>query len=171
MAWDRAKGNSVISAYEVTYEQIAGGHSNSILTSDKFLFLTRLLPRTSYAITVRAHTQRGIGPKSDLLIVTTPEALDIGPPLNLRVIGTTPTSVSLEWDEVISEEVTNYEVQYTSLLVQGFTESTNFSVTVTGLQESTSYEFSVRVYTENGTGPFSKTVTALTKEDSKPSTR
>ena len=90
-------------------------------------------------------------------------------PSNVTAVTTSPTSVSVTWNQIPSVlrngVIVAYEVMYTWLLDNGqlSTNYTNTSGDVTYLfldmlQECVQYNISVRAYTSQGPGPFSTAV-------------
>ena len=179
LAWDEVmfdKRNGRIILYEVKYHQAGGSFAGSLNTTERLVFINNLLPATSYEFTVQAFTENGRGPDSDVRLVGTleePMYVLTGPPLNLRVIGTTLTSISLEWEEVDVDEgngeIVLYEVVFESHQMRGEVNTSNTSVTLNDLLELTTYEVRVQAYTSDGPGPYSDVVSVMTKEDSKTS--
>ncbi len=89
------------------------------------------------------------------------------------------TSIMVTWDMVPAIDqngiITMYEVQYEPLEMFDGQIQTNttivsapmMSVTLTDLQEFVNYNISVRAYTSEGEGPYSRGVVEMTLEDGK----
>lgn len=93
-----------------------------------------------------------------------------GPPQSITFSKTSRT-VSIFWMPIICSQcngpITNYLVDFQSF--DGFSISgsvINETFTASGLTPYTNYTFRVAGVNDNGTGPFSDTITILTDEDS-----
>ncbi len=97
-----------------------------------------------------------------------------GPPTDVAVIVTSPTSINVTWNEVdpIDQNgvITMYEVLYTPLqnfegqLSANTTNVSEQSVLLNYLQEYVNYTITVRAYTQEGPGLSSSEMTVLTFE-------
>ena len=100
-------------------------------------------------------------------------------PENITANATSPTTVSVMWEEVPAMDqngdIIMYEVMYTPLETFGGTlesdtvnvSGSNMSVVLMELEEYVNYTISVRAFTIVWAGPYSVAVIVLTQQDSK----
>lgn len=98
----------------------------------------------------------------------------VGPPLNPRAIGASPSIIAVTWDAVtpLDGTVSHYEVVYSTEDAQNRTadqflsavNTTERLICLSNLTASTSYAIAVRAFTEDGPGPYSDVVIATTSE-------
>jgi chitinase len=162
LAWNASTDNVGVTSYEIS----RGGASAGTSTATAFT-ATGLAPNTTYTFTVTARDAAGnVSAASNAVNATTqPQPVDIQPPTvptNLRVAGTTSTTVSLAWDvSTDNVGVTGYDVSRGSTPA-GTTMITIF--TATELTPSTTYTFSVRARDAAGNvSDPSNSVTATTQ--------
>ena len=168
-------GGAVVEAYK--YRQRKGSGTwgpwtaiGSIATQYR---VTGLTPDTTYSFEVRGVNSAGDGTPSQTvnvrtdalpLILTPPSA-----PQNLRVTGTDPTSIDLDWNAPADTggaviEAYKYRQRKGSGSWRPWTaiSSTATRYTVTGLDPDAQYTFQVRAVNSEGDGTPSQTVTART---------
>jgi chitodextrinase len=137
LAWNAATDNVAVTGYDL----LRGGVQVASQAGTTFTD-TGLAVDTAYSYTVRARDAAGnvSATSAALSARTSPGNVQPPPaPLNLRVIGTTATTVSLAWDPVAV--AAGYNVYRGSTLV-GTPTGTTF--TDTGLTPATTYTYSLR---------------------------
>ncbi|CAH3030418.1 unnamed protein product, partial [Porites evermanni] len=154
--------NGIIRNYTVRYRAVGAlGPFDTTKVFTKEANLTGLIKDESYNVSVLATTDKGNGPYSVPIILTTNENKPAGAPQNVRGHNTSSTSISVSWDEVQAELrngiITGYAILYKSL-----TENDNGIVpagpndrqaNLTGLKEFVDYNISVVAFTVKGDGP------------------
>ena len=168
-------GGAVVEAYK--YRQRKGSGSwrpwTAIGSTATQYRVTGLTPDTTYSFEVRGVNSAGDGTPSQTvnvrtdalpLILTPPSA-----PQNLRVTGTDPTSIDLDWNAPANNggtviEAYKYRQRKGSGSWRPWTAigSTATRYTVTGLDPDAQYTFQVRAVNSEGDGTPSQTVTART---------
>ena len=92
-------------------------------------------------------------------------------------MATSPSAITVTWDEVLPIDQNGVIVTYMVMYIpqEDFGESigtntttvSELSVLLVGLLEYVNYTISVRAYTSKGAGPYSEPVTVLTNEAGK----
>ena len=191
-----ADNGSMINGYEIQRAEGGGGFAD-LTPPPVFSGAARgyidigLAPNTQYSYQLRAVNAIGTGSPSTALVATTlptPPAA----PVNLRVTGSTATSIDLEWNEVVPAAVggnmiVGYEIQraervggrdpveadFESLIPPPTGTSTSYTdpdpadPTATPLSLGTTYQYRVRAIDRNAAGgespgAFSGTATVTT---------
>ena len=122
---------------------------------------TAIEPGMIYYYQVSASNIAGTSAPSAYVSVTTPIIPDI--PQNLRVVATTPSSISLSFSAV--DGATGYIIAGGSLVssLVPFDTLTTTTFTHENLQEATPYFYQVAAFTIAGTSPFSTLLSGLTQ--------
>ena len=168
-------GGAVVEAYKYRQRKGSGtwGPWTAIGSTATQYRVTGLTPDTTYSFEVRGVNSAGDGTPSQTvnvrtdalpLILTPPSA-----PQNLRVTGTDPTSIDLDWNAPADTggaviEAYKYRQRKRSGSWRPWTAigSTATRYTVTGLDPDAQYTFQVRAVNSEGDGTPSQTVTART---------
>ena len=168
-------GGAVVEAYKYRQRKGSGtwGPWTAIGSTATQYRVTGLTPDTTYSFEVRGVNSAGDGTPSQTvnvrtdalpLILTPPSA-----PQNLRVTGTDPTSIDLDWNAPANNggaviEAYKYRQRKGSGSWRPWTaiSSTATRYTVTGLDPDAQYTFQVRAVNSEGDGTPSQTVTART---------
>ena len=168
-------GGAVVEAYKYRRREGSGtwGPWTAIGSIATQYRVTGLTPDTTYSFEVRGVNSAGDGTPSQTvnvrtdalpLILTPPSA-----PQNLRVTGTDPTSIDLDWNAPANNggaviEAYKYRQRKGSGSWRPWTAigSTATRYTVTGLDPDAQYTFQVRAVNSEGDGTPSQTVTART---------
>ncbi|CAH0121755.1 GlcNAc-binding protein A [Paenibacillus sp. CECT 9249] len=152
LAWNASTDNVGVTGYQVYRgTNLAATVSGSTLSYT----VTGLASNTSYSFTVRAVDAAGnVSNASNSVSATTsgptPDTDPPTAPANLRVTGTSASSVSLAWNASTDNVgVTGYQVFRGSTLVATVSGS-SLSYTVAGLASSTTYSFTVRAVDAGG---------------------
>ncbi|XP_048584343.1 phosphatidylinositol phosphatase PTPRQ-like [Nematostella vectensis] len=121
--------------------------------------MTGLWNFTLYCVQVSAFTQKGKGPSSACVNITTAEAAPSSPPVNLTAINVTTTSITLSWGPIAEKHkngiIKGFTIWYSSELestpkvVRVHGEETS-NVTINSLLPMTIYQ--VRISGFNGAG-------------------
>lgn len=191
--------NGIIIAYEVLYEPLEtfGGEieTEAVNTTNTFITLSALQEFVGYNISVRAYTNAGPGPYSDIVTDITPEdgknlfycsptnltlqfsKVPSGSPENVETGVLSSMSIRVTWDEVLPIDqngiITEYEVLYEPLETFGgllsslSMNSTDLVIDFMDLMPFVSYNISIRAYTSVGPGPYSEPITNRTLEEGK----
>ncbi|VDN03313.1 unnamed protein product [Thelazia callipaeda] len=174
--------NGQISGYTLVYKLKSRGECGprsaqpiTLNTQNEEMTLQGLLPDSTYDVHVTAHTSQ-VGPQSNIITVTTEEAVPTGPPLNPRVSFVTQARGDFLWNEPDCElrngKITGYQWQLESLDQWGENKtghSDSQRVSFSDLIPYTKYR--VRVSAENavGSGPWSDWVSFRTQPSAPPS--
>ena len=164
LAWNASTGGD----FPVAGYQVYRGTTLATSVTGTTATVTGLTPDTAYTFTVRAKDSRGnvSAPSNQVTVTTNNPGDDPQPPTapgNLRVTGTTSSSVSLAWNAATDNVgVVGYDVYNGSALAASATGTT---ATVTRLAPSTAYTFTVRARDgSDNVSPPSNTV-AVTTDD------
>ncbi|KAL5487029.1 hypothetical protein EMCRGX_G019584 [Ephydatia muelleri] len=132
-------------------------------------FYTGLNPFTQYSCYVCANSSVGEGSPSMIVTARTDEGVPSGAPSNVVALTAAPTSVNVSWDQLPTTArngiIITYEVKYSWPLGDGQlgtmyvnTSGTPNQLVLNNLQECVQYTISVRAYTSQGPGPFSRDI-------------
>ncbi|MCP9258787.1 hypothetical protein DINM_001788 [Dirofilaria immitis] len=176
-----AQPNGQITGYTLVYKLKSRGEcgprsSQPITrnTRDEEITLEGLLPDSTYEVHVTAHTSEP-GSQSNIVTVTTDEAIPTGAPLNPRVSSITQTRSDFLWNELDCElrngKITSYEWQIEGVDSWGESkagQSTTQRISFDDLVPFTQYR--VRVSAENsaGQGPWSEWISFRTQPAAPP---
>ena len=182
-----ADNGSMINSYKIQRAEGGGGFADLPPPTPVFTGADRgyndigLAPNTQYSYQLRAINAIGTGSPSTALVVTTlPAAPDA--PVDLRVTGSTATSIDLEWNAVVPaavggnmivgyrierQEVGGGTVVENTGLVTTYTDPDPANPTATPLSLGTTYQYRVRAIDRNAAGgeslsAFSGTATVTT---------
>ena len=194
LQWDPPtpdKQNGLIVSYTInvmTYDQVV---KMVVLSNTTQQTISNLTPYTSYMFKLAASTTIGQGPLSKPILTRTSETskfntfsvhlhflfqyishpVPISPPVNLSLVTSTSTSVTLSWASPPTQDqngiITGYTLQVFSFQL-GLLRETNVSSngsTVDSLHPYTTYLFKVAAMTVVGRGPYSDNLTATTQQD------
>ncbi|XP_026167786.1 phosphatidylinositol phosphatase PTPRQ isoform X3 [Mastacembelus armatus] len=169
VVWQRPlEANGEITEYILTL--FGPGGSNITHTPNTSFIFTKLLPYTSYNLTITAATRKGSGPYL-LLQLHTDEGGPISPPRNLTIYNHTAVSVWLSWEPPLEPNgvVIQYGFRIQNLITNTVTHRNSSGPSTTeylsGFRPHSSYEISVYSYTRMGHGnQFSSPVTFTTNE-------
>jgi glucose/arabinose dehydrogenase len=168
LAWDASSDNVGVAGYDIYND---GNLVTSAPGTSTSTTLTGLTPNTTYRLSVDARDAAGnasLG--SNVATVTTPASGDTTPPsapTNLKVTGTTSSSVSLSWTASTDNVgVTGYDVLDAGVVLNA-APITGTGTTVTGLASSTTYTLNVVAHDAAGnTSAPSNQVSATTQAGS-----
>ncbi|XP_068677575.1 receptor-type tyrosine-protein phosphatase delta-like isoform X2 [Montipora foliosa] len=168
--------NGVILSYTVNYVALEDNGApvipklEVVPVPSRNITLRNLNEHTKYEIKVAASTSKGLGIKSDPLIITTDQDKPNAPPEDLREFNTSSTSIFLQWDPVRpadqNGDILSYTVTYRALPdgpEQTLTAPTTHA-TLTGLNEYTNYSITVFASTIKGDGNISVPIIVRTDE-------
>lgn len=152
LSWTAASGT--VSGYRVYEGSTVVSSPTGTSTT-----LTGLGSCTTHTYSVAAYNSAGESPRSGTVTVTTSGCGTgvPGPPSNLRVSGTTDTSIALAWN-ASTGTVSGYRIYEATTLRATVT---GLSATLSGLGVCTSHTYAVRAYNANGEST-AATVTATT---------
>ncbi|XP_021933563.1 neogenin isoform X2 [Zootermopsis nevadensis] len=167
------KVNAPIITYSVFYRQEGSERERVVNTTGSRLEevnIAGLTPDRTYFFRVLAYSARGRGLGSDLLEVTTkPEVHVPGPPVKLRVIPASPTSLLVQWGP---PEQSNGHIQhYNMFYMEGDSAEEHHVVTsdlqfeLMGLNKFTEYSVWVVAFNQNGPGSSTEEVVCRTLSD------
>nr|CAD7586915.1 unnamed protein product [Timema genevievae] len=129
-----------------------------------------LTPDRTYYFRVQAYNTEGPGESSDLLIVSTQAEVHVpGAPVGLRAVGTSPTSLLVQWEE---PELNNGPVQrYKLYFMEGDSAEEHHVVTaerqyeLKDLGKFTEYSLWVVAFNQNGPGSSTEEIVGRTLSD------
>ncbi|CAG9530835.1 unnamed protein product [Cercopithifilaria johnstoni] len=176
-----AEPNGQITGYTLVYTLKSRGEcgprsSQPITrnTKDEEITLEGLLPDSTYEIHVTAHTSEP-GPQSNIITVTTDEAVPTGAPLNPRISSVTQTRGDFLWNEPDCElrngKITSYEWQLESADPWDESKSGQSTTQRISFDDLIPYtQYRVRVLAENsaGQGPWSEWISFRTQPAAPP---
>nr|XP_055058540.1 receptor-type tyrosine-protein phosphatase F-like isoform X2 [Misgurnus anguillicaudatus] len=132
---------------------------------------TDLHKGATYSFHLSARNRAGDGEEYIKEIIT-PEDVPSGFPANLRVVGLTTSTTTLEWEPpALSERngrITQYKVVYSDINSKlNSTISTNDTkMIIQGLRPDTTYTIRVQAFTSKGSGPLSPSIQSRTMSTS-----
>ncbi len=158
--WDNSTDNVGVTGYDIF---VNGVKRYASVSSD--IIANNLTPGTTYSFTVQAHDQAnnssGFSNAVNGTTTTPPDATPPSAPANLKVLSSTTTTVSLDWDNSTDNVgVTGYDI-----FVNGVKKysSTNSDIVADNLAASTTYSFTVQAHdAANNFSPFSNAVNGTT---------
>ncbi|XP_068726145.1 protein sidekick-1-like [Montipora capricornis] len=172
--------NGVILSYTVTYKALPpspGSKPNKTVNAPTTsITLEDLNEFTDYNITVFASTVKGGGTISAPITVRTAEDTPSAPPVGLKPIDTTSTTILVHWDEVLPSHkngiITNYTVSYQATSERIVNAPVNTTIVVaptmqanlTDLIINMKYNISVLASTIKGRGPSSNGIIVSTNQ-------
>jgi chitinase len=161
LSWEASTDNIGVTGYIVSY-----GSTTKHVTGTSTT-INNLLSNTEYTFTVKAIDGSGnVSGESNPVTVATEESSDLiapSEPTNLAVIGTSTSSVSLNWTASTDNvEVAGYSVDYGSNSV----DVTDTSATITGLTADTTYTITVTARDAAGNVSTGISIQATTNTDS-----
>uniref|UniRef100_A0A915Q6K3 Fibronectin type-III domain-containing protein n=1 Tax=Setaria digitata TaxID=48799 RepID=A0A915Q6K3_9BILA len=173
--------NGQITGYTLVYRLKSRGECGprsaqpiTINTQEEESTVEGLLPDSTYEVHVTAHTSQP-GPQSNIITVTTDEAVPTGAPLNPRVSSVTQTRSDFLWNEPDCElrngKIMSYEWQIESLDPWGESKTGQSSAQRVSFDDLVPYtQYKVRVLAENsvGQGPWSEWITFRTQPAAPP---
>ncbi|XP_045893416.1 phosphatidylinositol phosphatase PTPRQ isoform X2 [Micropterus dolomieu] len=148
-------------------------HKNQALkwvTNTTSILITDLDKHTGYKLRVAASTAVGessLSEEDDIFVFTLEDEPD-SPPVNLTVVETSPSTVTLAWSapEKANGVIQRYEVLYKNESYSALMNTSSNSVTLIHLKPFSYYNVSVRAYTRYGHGnQTSDTLYLLSGED------
>ncbi|MDA2922990.1 fibronectin type III domain-containing protein, partial [Patescibacteria group bacterium AH-259-L07] len=160
--WNTMSGEE---SFQLNYVYSGGGTTITGIAKDSILYNhTGLQKAETYTYKIRACNSSGCSNWSGTASATT-----LYPPVapsNLRVTGTTSSSISLAWDDNSNNEK-GFIVRrkkgsgsWGNIILEGANRT---SYSDTGLSSSTTYTYKVRAYNDGGDSGYSNTVSATTK--------
>jgi hypothetical protein len=161
--WTDKSNNEVGFQIAVSYD---GGESyvtvGTTTINDHTFTVTGLIPGQSYKMKVRAFTDSGVSPYSNVIDVTT----KLNKPANLRASNVTATSLHLQWDDKSNNEARfdifrRVGISGTFVKIGSATANTT-SFVVSGLTKKTLYQFQVRAINSRSSSAFSNTLSVTT---------
>ncbi|XP_028966965.1 tyrosine-protein phosphatase Lar [Galendromus occidentalis] len=176
--WERppiAHRNGHIANYMIEFRKrgsdFAGNDRNTSKTRTVF---SGLEERTEYVFRIKACTNKGAGPWSKEIIITTPGDIP-SEPTNVQAVATSDGSFEVWWDEVpYFGVILGYKILYTKTVVEDLDEWDSkiipyltMSAEITGLERDTVYAIRVAAYQKTGTsdvtiGKLSQQITVRT---------
>ncbi|XP_035497594.2 phosphatidylinositol phosphatase PTPRQ isoform X3 [Scophthalmus maximus] len=134
-------------------------HSNQALkwiTNTTSILITDLDKYTGYTLRVAASTAAGessLSEEDDIFVYTLEDEPD-SPPVNLTVVATSPSTVTLAWSapEKANGLIQHYEVLYQNESYSALTNTSSNGMTLVGVKPFSYYNVSVRAYTRYGHG-------------------
>ncbi|XP_078286036.1 neogenin-like isoform X3 [Rhinoraja longicauda] len=165
-----AEPNSEILAYSVYYARDGANRErveNTSRPGDLEVTISDLMPEVKYVFRVVAHNKHGVGESSaPFTVATQPEVQVPGAAQNLVAQATSPTSITVTWQEPQSDNgpINNYKLYY---MESGASSEQDVDVgalwyTMNGLKKFTEYSFRVVAYNKHGPGVSTEEVVATT---------
>ncbi|XP_063985766.1 neogenin isoform X2 [Diachasmimorpha longicaudata] len=160
LRWEEPENtNGDALTYNLYYKQEGAQRERVLSTGHKQLdaVIRSLQPGVTYEFRVVAHNLRGAGASSDTLKVTTHSEADVpSPPLNLKGMATSPSSIKLSWQEptVLNGRISKYIITYMEGEGEGekVRETTSTTHELIDLIPYTEYSIWVHAVNENGPG-------------------
>ncbi|KAL5477126.1 hypothetical protein EMCRGX_G023872 [Ephydatia muelleri] len=166
---DPSYRNGVVRGYLVVISEMETSRPLYFNTSTPPLSIPSLHPFYTYNCSVSAYTVGLPGPYSPPYLVRMPQSAPTSPPLNLSLVASTSTSVTLSWAPPPTQYQNGVIMGYTLQIFnsqQGLLRETNTSSngsTEDSLRPYTTYLFRVAAMTVAGRGPYSGNVTIITQ--------
>ncbi|XP_069758485.1 neogenin-like isoform X1 [Narcine bancroftii] len=165
-----AEPNAEIIAYSVYYTRDGTNRErveNTSRPGDLEVTIRDLMPDVKYVFRVVAHNKYGVGESSAPFKVSTqPEVQVPGPAQNLIAQANSPTSITVTWQEPLSDNgpIVNYKLYY---MEKGAGSEQDVNVggltyTMNGLKKFTEYSFRVVAYNKHGPGVSTEEIIATT---------
>ncbi|XP_062927138.1 neogenin-like isoform X4 [Mobula hypostoma] len=171
LAWrPPAEPNAEILAYSVYYAKDGANRErveNTSRPGDLEVTIGELMPDVKYVFRVIAHNKHGAGESSaPFKVATQPEVQVPGPAQNLFAQANSPTSITVTWQEPLSENgpIVNYKLYYMEKGAgsEQDVDVGSLSYTINGLKKFTEYSFRVVAYNKHGPGVSTEEIVATT---------
>uniref|UniRef100_T1JP45 Fibronectin type-III domain-containing protein n=1 Tax=Strigamia maritima TaxID=126957 RepID=T1JP45_STRMM len=129
---------------------------------------------TQYGVMVQAFNDKGLGPKSEEIVVMTSEDVPSRPPQNVRCSVTSSSILHVTWQpppaDALNGILRGYKIGYKNMEEWsgskiGFTQTTATYKTLENLEKNANYSVQIMGYTNMGEGVKSEAVYCKTKED------
>ncbi|XP_059801851.1 neogenin-like isoform X2 [Hypanus sabinus] len=174
LAWrPPAEPNAEILAYSVYYAKDGANRErveNTSRPGDLEVTIGELMPDVKYVFRVVAHNKHGAGESSaPFKVATQPEVQVPGPAQNLFAQANSPTSITVTWQEPLSDNgpIVNYKLYYMEKGAgsEQDVDVGSLSYTINGLKKFTEYSFRVVAYNKHGPGVSTEEIVATTYSD------
>ncbi|CAI5664315.1 unnamed protein product [Oreochromis niloticus] len=162
--------NGRITHYTVYGLKLPSNQGLKWVTNTTSILITDLDKYTPYKLRVAASTVVGessLSEEDDIFVFTLEDEPD-SPPVNLTVVNTTPSTVTIAWSapEKANGVIQQYEVLYENESYSALVNTSSNKVTLFSLKPFSFYNVSVRAYTRYGNGnQTSDTLYLLSGED------
>ncbi|KAI2811059.1 hypothetical protein BLOT_002229 [Blomia tropicalis] len=189
-------GNSPLTHYVVQHklenEKWSSHYANiSVLASENSISISGLQPVTAYQVRMFAVNNLGRSESSDILTVQTSEETPGGPPLHIKAMPLSSTSIKINWKPprkelqygIIRGYYIGYRIIHSTSISDSSNSADNFvfktietkgkdlieECTITDLKRASRYEVIVQVFNSKGAGPTSEPIYVKTLEYDPPS--
>ncbi|XP_029378292.1 phosphatidylinositol phosphatase PTPRQ [Echeneis naucrates] len=162
--------NGRITHYTVYGVKLDSNQALKWITNNTSILITDLEKYTGYKLRVAASTAVGesaLSEEDDIFVYTLEDEPD-SPPVNLTVVDTSPSTVTLLWSapEKANGVIQQYEVLYENNSLSALMNTSTNRVTLLNIKPFSHYNVSVRAYTRYGHGnQTSDTLNLLSGED------
>ncbi|KAM9377392.1 phosphatidylinositol phosphatase PTPRQ [Pholidichthys leucotaenia] len=148
--------NGVITHYTVYGLELQTNQALKWVSNNNTILVTDLGKYTAYKLRVAASTVVGessLSEEDDIFVFTREDEPD-SPPVNLTVVDTTPSTVTVTWSapQKANGVIQYYEVLYENESYSALVNATSNRVTLVSLKPFSFYNVSVRAYTSYGHG-------------------